>query len=165
MRKFLALAFIFLSLNVSFASVPVIAPTINATTIFISVGKTGEKISLLELSRIKVKDFELLRCQKMKFFDKLSFKVAQKKLRDNINRNGTFDNRKLIKLFSIIKEGKGGGVGGFALGSLLGPIGILIAYLIKDSNKKNRVKWAWIGLIAFIPMWTLIYILAMLMFG
>jgi hypothetical protein len=33
----------------------------------------------------------------------------------------------------------------FALGFLLGLIGLLIAYLINDDYKHNRVKWAWIG--------------------
>jgi len=32
------------------------------------------------------------------------------------------------------------------LGFLLNLVGVLIAYLIKDDYKSNRVKWAWIGL-------------------
>ena len=36
--------------------------------------------------------------------------------------------------------------GGFALGFFAGLIGVLIAYLIKDDHKKNRTKWAWLGL-------------------
>lgn len=35
--------------------------------------------------------------------------------------------------------------GGFFLGLLLGVIGVIIAYLINDEKKHNRVKWAWIG--------------------
>ena len=35
--------------------------------------------------------------------------------------------------------------GGFFLGLLVGLIGVIIAYIIKDEKKKNRVKWAWIG--------------------
>ncbi len=165
MRKLLAFAIIFLSLNISFASVPVIIPALNASEIFILVGKTGQKISLLELSQIKIKDFELLRGQKLKFFDRLVFKAAQKKLKNNINRDDTFNNEKLVNTFSNEKQGKGGGVAGLLLGTVLGPVGVLIAYLIKDDNKKNRVKWAWIGLILFIPFWTLFYVLAMLMVG
>ncbi len=165
MRKLLAFAIIFLSLNISFASVPVIIPALNASEIFILVGKTGQKISLLELSQIKIKDFELLRGQKLKFFDRLVFTAAQKKLKNNINRDDTFNNEKLVNTFSNEKQGKGGGVAGLLLGTVLGPVGVLIAYLIKDDNKKNRVKWAWMGLILFIPFWTLFYVLAMLMVG
>lgn len=146
MRKFFALAIVFLCLNVSYASVTVITPTLKASEIFIPVGKTGQKISLLDLANIKIKDFELLRGQKMKFFDRLSFKAAQKKVRDNINNDGTFNNKKLTKAFTQRQSGETGfHLGGFALGFLLGLIGVLIAYLIKDDYKRNRVKWAWIG--------------------
>jgi hypothetical protein len=61
MRKFLVLTLVFLSINVSFASVTVIIPTLKTSEIFIPVGETGQKISLLELSNINIKDFELLR--------------------------------------------------------------------------------------------------------
>jgi hypothetical protein len=152
MRKFLVLAITFLSLNVSFGNINVIVPALKASEIFIPVGKTGQKISLMELSRINIRDFEILRGEKMKFFDRLSFKVAQKKLRSNIDNDGTFNNKKLVKAFTKDKEGKGGGASGFALGFLLNLIGVLIAYLIKDDNKKNRVKWAWIGFGAFIAL-------------
>jgi hypothetical protein len=137
MRKFLILTFVFFCLNVSFASVPVIVPTLKAGEIFIPVGETGEKISLLELSRINIKDLELLRGEKMKFFDRLGFKIAQKKLKDNINSDGTLNNRNPVTSFIKDRKGKGGAVGGFALGSLLGPIGVLIAYLVKDDHKKT----------------------------
>lgn len=153
MRKFLVLAIIFLSLNISFASIPVIIPALKVSEIFILVGKTGQKISLFELSRIKIKDFEILRGQKMKFFDRLTFKAAQKKVRDNINNDGTINSKKFDKYFK--KSGESGfSIGGFALGFLLGLIGILIVYLINDNNvnKKNMVKWAWIGFGAWVAI-------------
>lgn len=151
MKKFLAIVLIFLCFNVSFASVPVIVPTLKASEIFIPVGETGQKISLLELSRINIKNFELLRGEKMKLFDRLGFKIAQKKLRDNINIDGTFNNKKLIKAITKSSEGQGGGgsvlaaIEGLALGFFLWAIGVLIAYLIKDKYKKIRVICAWIG--------------------
>jgi hypothetical protein len=101
----------------------------------------------------------------MKFFDRLAFKTAQKKLRDNINSNSAFKNENLVNPFTKEIKGKGGGLGGFVLGSLLGPIGVLIAYLINDDHKKNRVKWAWIGLIAFIPMSVLLFFVLAAIFG
>ena len=151
MRNFFALAIVFLCLNVSYASVTVITPTLKASEILIPVGKTGQKISLLDLANIKIKDFELLRGQKMKFIDRLTFKAAQKKVRDNINNDGTINSKKLNKFFK--KSGESGfHIGGFALGFLLGLIGVLIAYLIKDDYKSNRVKWAWIGFGAWIAI-------------
>lgn len=121
-------------------------PPLRAAEIFIPVGKTGTKISLLDLSRISVKELEQLTGNKMKFADKIGFKSAQKKLRDNIDRDGTLNSKKMEKFFKKKAGESGFHLGGFALGFLLGLIGVLIAYLINDDFKQNRVKWSWIGL-------------------
>ena len=40
-------------------------------------------------------------------------------------------------------------IGGYTLGLLLGPIGVLIAYIaFSDENKSNRIRWAWRGLLS-----------------
>ncbi len=149
MKKLIALLTAIAVFSASFAtSVIEIKPVLRADQIFIPTDKTGGKISLMELSRIKIKDFEILRGQKMKFTDRLGFKVIQKKLRDNIAPDGTLDTKKIEKAFK--KQQRGGETGfhfgGFALGFFLGLIGVLIAYLIKDDYKSNRTKWAWLGL-------------------
>jgi hypothetical protein len=82
---------------------------------------------------------------KMNFAEKVSFKIAQKKLRRSINQDGTIDNKKFQKLFEKRDVTSGFHLGGFVLGLLLGIIGVLIAYLINDDKKHERVKWAWIG--------------------
>lgn len=147
MKKLLVFLIAIGIVTASFASTIVtIEPKLRADKILIPVNKTGLKISLLDLSRIKIKDFETLRGQKMKFFDRLAFKAAQKKVRESIDNDGTINNKKLNKALTKKKGGETGfHVGGFALGFLLGLIGVLIAYLIKDDYKQNRVKWAWLG--------------------
>jgi hypothetical protein len=45
------------------------------------------------------------------------------------------------------------------LGFLLGLIGVLIAYLIKDDKKRNRVKWAWLGLLAWVVIWLIVVVI------
>ncbi|MCX6318869.1 MAG: hypothetical protein NTW29_16440 [Bacteroidetes bacterium] len=141
----------------SFASVSPLSskePVLRADKMFFPVGKTGKTISLLTLSRISVKEFQALTGQKMNFFDKMSFKIAQKKVRDNIDRDGTINNKKIEK--AMLKKRKGGEsgfhFGGFALGFFLGLIGVLIAYLLNDDYKRNRVKWSWIGLAASVVL-------------
>lgn len=58
MRKFLMLAISLAILNGIFATELVSKPPLKASEIFLPVGKTGKLISLLELSTIKMKDFQ-----------------------------------------------------------------------------------------------------------
>ena len=59
--------------------------------------------------------------------------------------------KRIEKYFNKAAEGGGGfHIGGFALGFLLGLIGVLIAYLINDDKKKERVKWSWIGCLVLV---------------
>lgn len=151
MKKIVLFIAAFAVMASSFASVSPNSskePVLRADKMMFPVGKTGKTISLLELSKISVKDFQTLTGRKMSFFDKMSFKIAQKKVRDNIDRDGTINNKKLQKALNARKKGGESGFhfGGFALGFFLGLIGVLVAYLINDDYKRNRVKWAWIGL-------------------
>jgi len=144
----LTIAFIF---QCTVASAAVIEPKIKAASILFPVKNTGKKISLLDLAYIKVKDFEKLRGQKMKFADRIAFKAAQKKVRDNIDTDGTINNKHFNRMFKQSGE-TGFHIGGFALGFFLGLIGVLIAYIINDDYKRNRTKWAWIGLGAYVAI-------------
>lgn len=145
----------------SFATSTPKEPVIHTDQVFVPVGKTGKTISLYQLSQISVKDLQKLTGQKMNFMDKVKFKVAQKKLRNNINPDGTFANKKIENAFTGKSKGGETGFhfGGFALGFFLGLIGIVVAYVINDDYKKNRVKWAWLGLAIGVAL-SLILILA-----
>jgi len=157
MRKILLLGISVMLLNGIFAAENVTKRPLKASEIYLTVGKTGKIISLLELSSIRVNDFEVLTGTKMKFFDKLALKGAQRQIKNNINYDGTF-NYKKIERFMKRKYGDGEGfqAGGFFLGFLLGLIGLLIAFLINDDQKRNRVKWAWIGFGAWIAIFLVI---------
>ncbi|MEO7924058.1 MAG: hypothetical protein ABIR30_10285 [Chitinophagaceae bacterium] len=145
MKKFLLLITAVSMLTASFATASTSRPPLKASEIFVPVGKTGAKISLLELSELSVKQLELLTDRKLSLFDKVNFRIAQKKLRDNIDRDGTINTKKLEKVMSRKGGETGFHLGGFALGFFLGVIGVLIAYLLNDDYKRNRVKWSWIG--------------------
>lgn len=117
-----------------------------ASEIFIPIGKTDKTISLADLTTINFKDFEKLSGRHLNFIDKFEFKLAQRKLRKSIDKNGYIDNKKLEKFMDEGDHSTGFHVGGFLLGFFLGLIGVLLAYVINDNdNKPNRVKWAWIG--------------------
>lgn len=126
----------------AFASEGAPAPK-KASEIFFNVGSTGERISLQELSTISREELELRTGKKMNFGEKIAFKKAQKKLNKGIDEDGNLTSKKLKKAFA---DGESGfHLGGFALGFLVGLIGVVIAYIINDDYKRNRVKWAWIG--------------------
>ncbi|HEY4108271.1 hypothetical protein [Puia sp.] len=119
---------------------------LKATEINVPLGNSGKTINLQELSTMKVADLEKMTGKKMGLLNRLEFKLAQKKLRHSINADGTINNKKLAMLAAKDGSGETGfHAGGFFLGLLLGLIGVLIAYLINDEKKHNRVKWAWIG--------------------
>lgn len=135
-------------------------PALNANQMMLPIGNTGKSISLMALSEISVKDFETISGKKLSFFDKIGFKLGQRKLRNKIEADGTIKSATLKKLASNMAEDGQSGfhIGGFVLGLLLGLIGVLIAYLIKDDKKSNRVKWAWIGW----GVWVVIFLLTLL---
>ncbi|HEX2608579.1 MAG TPA: hypothetical protein VHK91_14420 [Flavisolibacter sp.] len=149
MKKIFTLLVAFVVLSTSFAAV--VPPVKKASEIYLPIG-TGKQISLLDLSTISVKDFETVSGREMKFADKIGFKMAQRELRKSINQDGTLDSKKLNKFFKKADMTSGFHLGGFALGFLLGLIGVLIAYLINDDKKSSRVKWAWLGLAAWIVL-------------
>ena len=120
---------------------------LNANEVMLPVGSTGKSISLKQLSTISMDDMESLSGRKMNWAEKFAFKKGQRKLARNIEADGTINSKKLNKVAAPMASG-GFHIGGFALGFLLGLIGVLIAYLINDDKKRTRVKWSWLGLLA-----------------
>jgi hypothetical protein len=164
MKRLLLFSAAFFILIGTSATVSVINPSLKASAIFVPVGKAGINISLLDLSQIKVKDYEKLTDAKMNFFSRLGFKNFQRHLRNSIKKDGSIDRSKAEKFFTKTKDGQTGfHLGGFALGLFLGwfwGLGIFIAYLIKDEKRKNRIQWAWIGFLAAIALFLIIWIIA-----
>ena len=131
-----------------------------AADVYLPVGNTGQKISLLELSTINLKDFEKISGRHLNFFDRLGFQAAQRKLRKSIDADGTINSKKLNTFLEQGDHSTGFHLGGFALGFLLGIIGVLLAYVIggDEDVKKNRAKWAWIGFGLFVVVYVALYI-------
>lgn len=153
----------------SFVAVPVVTPAsknvvkpveINAKNVLIPVGGKGVKLSLYELRNLKQGQLESITGRKMNFFESLAFSKAQRQLKKQINEEGVVTGNKLKRAMGSSADLTSGfHLGGFALGFLIGPIGVLIAYLIDDDKKRNRIKWAWIGLIAWVVIFGGVFIL------
>ena len=86
----LALSFLATSFAAGTASivVPKKSPAPNANQILVPIGKSGEKVSLMELSHMRAKDFEALSGKKLTLANKVAFKVIQAKLRNSISPSG-----------------------------------------------------------------------------
>ena len=147
---------IFSSVNSTTNSTPSVVANLplRADEVYLPVGKTGHLISLMDLSRISVKDFETMRGEKMKFSEKVNFKVSQNKLKKSINEDKAFNNKSKKKY--LTRPAEGGHVfslGGLLLGLFLSLLGVLIAYVITSPDKKSRITWAWIGAVISFVIW------------
>jgi hypothetical protein len=162
MKKITCLLITALLLNVCIAINPAAdgSTPVKATEIMLPIGNTGNSISLADFSQLKPAEYEKLANVKLNFFDRIAYKRAMKKLRNSINADGTINNQRIVKMLgkTAVDSDSGFHLGGAALGFLLGLIGVLIAYLINDDKKANRVKWAWIALGAAVLL-TLLFLI------
>ena len=159
MKKILVLLAVFSFYTASFASTGFTSVPKNANQMYIPIGNNS-RISLMELSEMKVKDYEKLSGRHLNFFQKLTFKAGQKKLRNSISADGTITNKKLARSLAYGDSSLGFNIGWFALGLFLGLIGVLLSYVLNGDPdvKRNRQKWAWIGW----GVWVVILILTLL---
>jgi hypothetical protein len=160
MKKLSLLIAILAIFTISFASSIIKNSPKKATEIYLPIGN-NTKISLMDLSIISVKDYQKISGKHLNFFQRMSFKAGQKQLRNSIAKDGTINNKKLLKAMVDRGDGTiGFNIGWFALGLFLGLIGVLLSYIINGDQdlKRNRQKWAWIGW----GVWVVILILTLL---
>ena len=165
MKKIVLLFTVVLFSTSSFSSaIKPVDPKLKASEIFIPIGNNGKQISVMELSTISTKDFQSLTGKKMNFFERLSFKLGQRKLRKLIDADGSLNNRTLTKIRSLQsnKPDDSGNlfVKGFFMGLALGLFGVMIcAAAGHGENKKSMMKGAWIGCGIWLSIVLLIVIL------
>ena len=99
------------------------------------------------------KQYEELTGKDMKLSQKLSFKLAQWKIKRMLKKGKTVD------LMAMRQKGidtSDFNIAGFLLGFFLSLIGVLIAYLIDD---EAIIKWAWLGAGLSAILWLLFVVL------
>ncbi len=144
----LALLFLTISQNLQ--------ATVDAT--YVSTNPTlGEPRPLVlrniqEFLTLTPKKYQELTGKKMSLPQKISLKIAQHKVKKAMKKGRAVD----LNAMSKGVDTSDFNIGGFVLGLLLGIIGVLIAYLIGDSN---IVKWAWIGFAVWVGIVLLVLIL------
>lgn len=140
MKKLLLFATLLFGLQFSFASLPTVNDDGAASK---ETKKTMQRAAMEEFSKMTVAQYEQIRGKKMNFFERMSFKMSQKKAKHMLKKADA--------------ESEGFNIGGFALGFLLGLLGVLIAYLA--SHDSNLHKWSWIGLGASVVLSLIIFLL------
>lgn len=94
-----------------FAGASIVAPkkskNPNANEILIPIGKNGEKISLMDLTIIKAKDFETITGKKFSVAEKVGFKMAQKQLRSTISPGGEINKKAFDKAVAKAMKAEG----------------------------------------------------------
>jgi hypothetical protein len=109
-------------------------------------------MSVEEFLALTPKKYKELTGEKLSFTQKISLKLAQKKVRKALRNNENIDS---ITMANAV-DTSDFNIGGFVLGLLLSLVGVLIAYLIGDTSV---IKWAWIGFGVFL----VIFLLAVLL--
>lgn len=98
------------------------------------------------------KKYRELTGQKMTLSQKISLKIAQHKVKKAAKNNKQIE----VMKFADGVDTSDFSIGGLVLGLLLGPIGVLIAYLIGD---RSVIKWAWVGGAIWLAIFLLVVIL------
>ena len=151
------LRFSMLALAVMIFNVPSSALTIPST---VPMPPKAENTVAAPFANMKVEDFlaltpkkyRELTGEKLSITQKISLKLAQKKVRKALKNNESIDS---ITMANAV-DTSDFNIGGFILGLLLSVVGVLIAYLIGDTSV---IKWAWIGFGVFL----IIFLLAVLL--
>jgi hypothetical protein len=152
MRKILLFLLISsLAISSNALTTPASKQPLKATEVYLPIGQNGELVSLYELTVMSPRDMQKLTGKKLGFFKRMEFRIAQNKLRQAINKDGTFSDKRMKRYYNRMIDGTTGfHLGGFILGLILGPIGAIIALFINDEKKPNRLKWSLIGLIVWL---------------
>jgi hypothetical protein len=129
--------------NTSSVVVPVSTPALTP------VVPDNDKL-VQEFLKLTPKKYQEMTGQKMSMAQKISLKLAQKKIKRMLKQGKTVD------LVAMSKKGidtSDFNIGGFLLGIFLFLIGVLIAYLIGGDD---LIKWAWLGAGLVAVIWLLV---------
>lgn len=117
-----------------------------------SPSATWKYINVSDFVKLSAKEFSDLTGKKMNFFERLSFKVTKMRMKHDLKKNPDLKITDYMKpnttTFQI-------DILWLLLGVLLGPIGVLIAYVTKQEQYKLTSSWIGFG----------IFVLVLLLFG
>lgn len=137
---------------ITFPSFALVSPSSNHTEMpAMNHSDVLAKMKLEDFLSLTPKKYKELTGEKLSITQKISLKLAQKKMRQAIKENKMADE----KIQGTALDTSDFNIGGFILGLILPVVGLLIAYLIDD---EEVIKWAWIGFGIFLVFFLLFII-------
>ena len=146
----MALALVIFNLSSSAVTLPSTEPGPPKSESTVAAPFAG--MSVDDFLSLTPKKYKELTGEKLSITQKISLKLAQKKIKKALKNNEKIDSETMANAVDTSDFN----IGGFVLGLLLSVIGVLIAYLIGDTSV---IKWAWIGFGVFL----VIFLLAVLL--
>jgi hypothetical protein len=145
----LALVMMIFNLSTSALTIPSTEPVPKSDN---TVATPFSGMTVQDFLALTPKKYKELTGEKLSLTQKIALKMAQRKMKKAIKNNEKVD----VAAMAGGLDTSDFNIGGFVLGLLLNVIGVLIAYLIGDTNV---IKWAWIGFAVFL----VIFLLAVLL--
>jgi hypothetical protein len=142
-------AFLFSNSAKAFTSLVVISKPAAATTI--KNPDLLSQISAKQFLSLTPKKFEKLTGKKMNLVKKIEFKMLQHKIKKMVKRGEVVTMADVQKKFDDVSSMN---VLGFLLGLVLGPIGVVIALILKETGdvSPDVVRWSLYGLLVWLAI-------------
>jgi hypothetical protein len=125
-------------------------------SIMLPLFNSGKMISLNDFMKLKPSGYKKLTGKRMNLKEIIGLKIVQHHLKNAINMDGSVN---MKKLSDDENDSIWNNLNWVALGFFLGPIGLLIAVIINDDSRHQRIQWTGIGF-GFLCFALLLYIFA-----
>ncbi|MBS1918289.1 MAG: hypothetical protein JST87_18630 [Bacteroidetes bacterium] len=89
-------------------------------------------------SKMTIADYEKLKGRKLNFFERLSFKLSQRRAKKMLKYYEYGEGPTTLQKISWLLKGL-----------LLGPIALLLGYLFLKDDDRELIKWIWFGFAGF----------------
>jgi hypothetical protein len=151
-----SLVIVALLLSFSLKASVIVANKVYPGSIMLPLYNSGKMISLDDFMKLKPSGYKKLTGKRMNLKEIICLKIVQHHLKNTINNDGTVN---LQKLADDETDSMWNNLDWVALGFFLGPIGLLIAVIINDSKRHQRIQWTAVG-VGFLCLAFLLYLFA-----
>ena len=155
MRR-ISLVIVALLLAFSLNASVIVANKVCPGKIMLPLFNSGKMISLDDFMKLKPSGYKKLTGKRMNLKEIICLKIVQHHLKNDINNDGTVN----LKQFADDEtDSIWSNLDWVALGFFLGPIGLLIALVINDGSRHQRIQWTAVG-VGFLCFALLLYVFA-----